>query len=110
MTPETPHSPWPRPAASEFHGTHVLVSRLDPDRDIDDLYAVSHGSAEDEAIWTYLWNGPFASRQAMHAWLRSVRDSQDPLFYAVHSLALRKTVGVVSILNIVPEMGRAELG
>jgi RimJ/RimL family protein N-acetyltransferase len=101
---------WARPDIAGFQGQHVLISRLDPEADIDDLYAVSHGSAEFERLWTYLWYGPFPNKEAMYHWLTSVRDSQDPLFYTVYSRELRRKVGMVSILNIVPDAGRAELG
>jgi hypothetical protein len=46
----------------------------------------------------------------MHRWLASIWNSRDPLFYTVSSRDLGRKVGMISILNIVPEMGRAELG
>jgi len=101
---------WQRPEKREFQGEHVVVARLEPDAVIDDLYALSHGSAEVERLWTYMPYGPFADRAAMHGWLTSIRESQDPLFYTVASRAHQRTVGMLSFLNIVPEMGRAELG
>jgi RimJ/RimL family protein N-acetyltransferase len=101
---------WERPTASAFQGQNVALARLDPDADVDDLYELSHGTAEIEALWTYMGYGPFADRDAMRQWLASLEESQDPLFYRVFGQALGKRVGMVSILNIVPEMGRAELG
>jgi RimJ/RimL family protein N-acetyltransferase len=101
---------WGRPEVAILEGKHVLISRLDPAADIDDLYAVSHGTEEFERLWTYLWYGPFPDKETMHRWLTSIRDSQDPLFYTVYGHALGKKVGMVSILNIVPDAGRAELG
>jgi RimJ/RimL family protein N-acetyltransferase len=101
---------WPRPDAAEFRGEHVMISRLDPEADVDDLYEVSHRTEEFRRLWTYLWYGPFPDRSAMLQWLASIRDSRDPIFYTVHSPALKKRVGMLSILNIAPEFGRAELG
>jgi RimJ/RimL family protein N-acetyltransferase len=101
---------WAKPDIAHFEGQHVVISRLDPEADIDDLYAVSHGTAEFERLWTYLWYGPFPNKEAMYQWLTSVRDSQDPLFYSVYSRELHRKVGMLSILNIVPDAGRAELG
>jgi RimJ/RimL family protein N-acetyltransferase len=46
----------------------------------------------------------------MHRWLSSIQNSQDPVFYTVYSHALRRKVGMVSILNIAADAGRAELG
>jgi RimJ/RimL family protein N-acetyltransferase len=101
---------WAQPDIASLPGQHVTISRLDPDADIEDLYAVSHGTQELERLWTYLWYGPFPGKTAMHQWLTSIRDSRDPLFYTVFSRALQRKVGMLSILNIVPDMGRAELG
>jgi RimJ/RimL family protein N-acetyltransferase len=101
---------WDRPTAAQLRGQHVVVSRLDPGADIDDLYQMSHGTEEFQRLWTYLWYGPFADKEAMYRWLTTLKDGQDPLFYTVCSVALRRKVGMLSILNIVPEMGRAELG
>jgi RimJ/RimL family protein N-acetyltransferase len=101
---------WAAPEMPQLRGQYVTLSRLDAEADIDDLYAVSHGSAEFERLWTYLWYGPFPAKSAMYQWLASIQESRDPLFYTVFSRALGRKVGMLSILNIVPEMGRAELG
>src|SRR5713226_8454280 len=95
---------WAAPEMAALQGQYVTIARLDPEADIDDLYAVSHGSAEFERLWTYLWYGPFADNSAMHQWLASISDSRDPLFYTVTSMALGRKVGMLSILNIVPDM------
>jgi RimJ/RimL family protein N-acetyltransferase len=110
MLEENLRRSWERPGATTFEGQHVLVSRLNPTADLDDLYSVSHGSPEIEALWTYLPYGPFADQGAMRQWLTSIELSEDPRFYSVTSRSLQKRVGMVSIMNIVPEMGRAELG
>jgi RimJ/RimL family protein N-acetyltransferase len=101
---------WAAPEMPALRGQYVTIARLDPEADIDDLYAVSHGTAEFERLWTYLWYGPFAGKSAMYQWLASIKESRDPLFYTVFSRALGRKVGMLSLLNIVPEMGRAELG
>ena len=101
---------WARPDIARFQGQHVVVSRLDPGADVDDLYDVSHRTEEFKRLWTYLGYGPFPDRDAMCAWLTSIQDSQDPLFYSVYSRELKRKVGMISILNIVHEVGRAELG
>lgn len=101
---------WAAPTFDALQGQHVTIARLDPEADIDDLYAVSHGTAEFERLWTYLWYGPFPDKNAMSQWLASIKESRDPLFYTVSSRALGRKVGMLSILNIVTEMGRAELG
>jgi RimJ/RimL family protein N-acetyltransferase len=101
---------WERPDKTSLDGHIVKLTRLDVEADADELFASSHGHADDELVWRYMSNGPFANRDAMRDWLRSVEASRDPLFYTVHNLATGARVGQVSILNIMPEMGRAELG
>jgi RimJ/RimL family protein N-acetyltransferase len=103
-------SNWQTPSLAYLTGQHVSIARVNPDADVDDLYAVSHGSAEYEALWMYLSPSPFPNKDAMRAWLHSIKDSQDPLYYTVTSHALQRKVGMISIMNIVPAMGRAELG
>lgn len=110
MPEELVSGSWSRPSVASFQGQHVTVSRLNPDADIDGLYDVSHRTEEFKRLWTYMGYGPFPDRDAMHTWLTSVADSRDPLFYSVYSRDLRRKAGMISILNIVPDMGRAELG
>lgn len=101
---------WPRPDITNLEGRHVIVTRLNPDMDVDDLYDVSHSQPEYKALWTYMGYGPFARKERMYAWLDSIKDSLDPVFYTVASRHLNRKVGMLSILNIHPDMGRAELG
>jgi RimJ/RimL family protein N-acetyltransferase len=103
-------STWPAPTIPHLTGQHVSILRVNPDADVDDLYAMSHGSAEYEALWTYLSPSPFLNEEAMRDWLTSIKDSQDPLYYTVTSTALQRKVGMISIMSSVPAMGRAELG
>jgi RimJ/RimL family protein N-acetyltransferase len=101
---------WAPPGIAALRGQYVTIARVDPEADIEDLYAVSHGTPEFERLWTYLWYGPFPDKSAMYQWLTSIQESRDPLFYTVFSLERQRKVGMLSILNIAPDMGRAELG
>lgn len=102
--------PWTRPNVRQLQGRFVEVARLDPAADIDDLYEVSHRTEDFRALWRYLWNGPFETKNAMYQWLEAIKDSDDPMFYTVVSRELGKKVGMFSLLNIVPDIGRAEFG
>ncbi len=101
---------WQRPTTTHLDGNLVQLTRLDADADSHELFAASHGTPDNEIIWHYMFNGPFASHEAMHSWLHSVQPKQDPLFYTIHSRDLGARVGQAAIMNIVPDMGRAELG
>lgn len=102
--------PWQRPVVDGLVGEHVTITRVDPDADVADLYDVSHRREEFRALWTYMFNGPFPDQEAMYRWLVSIKESRDPIFFTVHSNGLQRRVGIFSLLNIVPEMGRLELG
>lgn len=101
---------WQRPERISRLGTYVALAPLDPEADIDDLYTVSHEPAAYQHLWTYLFNGPFADRAAMRQWLHESATRDDLLYFTVSSLELQRNVGMISIMNIEPAMGRAELG
>lgn len=103
-------SSWPEPTAERLEGSHVLLQRLDPDRDLEDLYELSHGSPDDEAIWTYMLYGPFKNKNEMAEWIRSVASLKDPRFYSVFSKQHGRRVGMYAVMNISMRHGRAELG
>ncbi len=101
---------WELPTIERLEGKHVLVTRLDPDADVHDLYEVSHANEEYKNLWTYMHYGPFRDKNAMHEWLASIRDSRDPLFFTVFSKDLQKRIGMYSIMNANTRHGRVELG
>jgi len=46
----------------------------------------------------------------MRRWLRAAEQGTDPIFFTVNHLADTRKIGMISIMSIAPEMGRAELG
>ncbi len=110
MTPHPITRTWQPPTITQLEGQLVRLTRLDAETDCQQLYDASHGTPDNEIIWRYMFNGPFASQQAMRDWLRSAQPKQDPLFYTIYSRDLGVRVGQAAIMNIVPDMGRAELG
>ncbi len=101
---------WQIPTPAQLEGKHVLITRLNPDNDIDDLYEVSHSTEEFKNLWTYMTYGPFRDKDDMHNWLTSIKDGSDPLFYTVFSKQLNKKVGMYAIMSPKPKHGRVELG
>lgn len=80
---------WPYPDMERLEGKHVIVTRLNSDNDIDDLYALSHEKGEYKPLWKYMHYGPFSDKHSMHAWLLTLKDSRDPVFYSVTGKELR---------------------
>jgi RimJ/RimL family protein N-acetyltransferase len=105
-----PATPAPRPTRARLTAVRFELLPLDPDRDLDDLYAVGHDGPAADLLWMYMAYGPFASRDDMGAWLRSCAATDDPLFFSVIERATGRRVGMCSFLNISPEMRRLEIG
>ncbi len=90
------------PARSVYRGRFVSLQPLDPERDVADLYAGSHGSDETEVLWTYMAYGPFADRQAMRRWLERCAGSDDPLFFAVVENGSSRRLGMAAFQRLAP--------
>ncbi len=101
---------WDAPERITRRGQYVSLAPLDPERDIDDLYELSHEPAIYQGLWTYLANGPYATKAEMLTWLHAIAPGDDPLFFTVTSHAHNRSVGMISIMSIAAPMGRAELG
>ena len=98
------------PQRTNHEGKFITLSPVNPKADVVELYECSHGSDIKEQIWTYMSYGPFDSTHSMRKWLEEGADSEDPLFFTVHHLESKQSVGMVSFLNIVSDMKRLELG
>ncbi len=98
------------PQRIDYEGKFITLSPVNPQTDVTDLYACSHGSDIKEQIWTYMSYGPFDNTRSMQKWLEQGAKSEDPLFFIVHHLESKQRVGMVSFLNIVSDMRRLELG
>lgn len=91
-------------------GCHV---RLEP------LLLETHGNDLQQAfdldkegkMWTYLPKGPFnGDRDGLNAWLKHCEQSDDPMFFAIVSVATDKALGLVSYMRMDPANGVMEVG
>jgi RimJ/RimL family protein N-acetyltransferase len=105
-----PATPALRPAPRVLTALRFELQPLDPDRDADDLFEVGHQDPGADLLWTYMAYGPFESRDAMHAWLRTCAATDDPLFFTVVERETGRRVGMCSFMSVVPEMQRIEIG
>ena len=102
---------WRSPEHIQLSGQFVTLKPLVPERDVDRLYSESHGTPEKEAVWSYMFYGPFDSPSAMKAWMeRDMIGKPDPLTWTVFENSSNSQVGIVALLAIVPDCGRAEIG
>lgn len=101
---------WRSPDRIPLSGQFVTLMPLVPARDVAGLYAVSHGTPEKEAVWNYLFYGPFRSSITMKAWLENdMAGKANILTWTVFENATESQVGIVALQAIAPEHGRAEI-
>lgn len=101
---------WNTPTLHVHDGQHVQLRPLSAPTDAVALYAAGHRTPLHLGIWRYLPYGPFRDQTAMYDWLVTCQSSRDPLFHVVYDQARQRLVGMITIMSIVPEYGRAELG
>lgn len=102
---------WQEPEHIDLVGEFVTLKPLVPTRDVAALYAGSHGTPEQEAVWNYLFYGPFESPAAMQQWMETqMIGKPDLLTWTVFANSHSSPVGIVALLAIVPTHGRAEIG
>lgn len=99
------------PDKAGFNGEFVELHQVDPQGQLDALYAASCGDPQRESVWTYMpRSGPFATPQDMQKWLTWCRDHDEYIFYSVYDKASQQYVGMTSFVSLVPEMQRLEVG
>ncbi len=98
------------PQAQPLNGRFIRLEKLDPRQHGDDLWLVLQGPDADARLWDYLPYGPFTERAAFDRWLDGNAAGSDPLFYSVIDLASGQVQGILSLMSIVPEQGRFEIG
>jgi RimJ/RimL family protein N-acetyltransferase len=98
------------PTPTTLQGAHVLLRPIDAAHDAEPLYAVSHPSAGDGALWTYLPDGPYENVEHFRQMLEWAEASEDPLYFAIVRARDQQVLGMASYLRIVPEFGVIEIG
>ncbi|MEA5506486.1 GNAT family protein [Halotia wernerae UHCC 0503] len=102
---------WQSPDFLQLDGQFVTLKPLVPERDVEALFAASHGTPEKEAVWNYLFYGSFDNSSAMQDWMeRDMIGQSDPLTWTVFENSSNFQVGIVALLAIAPDHGRAEIG
>ena len=102
--------PVQRPTRTALRGMHVLVRPVEPRRDAEPLFEVSHPPVGDPTIWAYLPDGPYESPDGLSRMLSWASDSEDPLFFTLATLPDERPLGMASYLRITPEHGVIEIG
>jgi RimJ/RimL family protein N-acetyltransferase len=97
------------PSRKSMLGRFCKIEPLNADSHLDDLYD-AYSIDRDGRLWTYMFVGPFASREEFRAWLEQACNTDDPLFHAIIDLSTGKAGGVAAYMRIQPVMGVIEVG
>ena len=98
-----------RPDRVALAGRDVDVVPLDPAAHGDALFEGTAGPAND-ALWTYLFDGPFRDRPSFDRALERNATSDDPLFFAIVDRASRRATGQAAFMRIEPTHRVIEVG
>jgi len=102
-------APAHRPERVTLAGRYVDVTPIDPAAHGDALFE-NIGRPVHDSLWTYMFDGPFASRAEFDAALRKIAASSDPLYYAIVDRATRTAIGRAALMRIDPHNRVIEVG
>lgn len=88
-----------RPLPVVLTGRTVRLEPLDVRRHAADLFAATTGPGRDE-VWTYLWDGPFTSREEFDGVLARKATATDAVFLAIVDPATNAARGYASYMRI----------
>jgi len=100
--------PAPRPQRVTLTGRAVTLAPLTLEH-AESLYAGSHGQGR-EALWDYLFNGPFPDLDAFRADIAAKAKADDPLYFAVLDNRDGAAIGYQSLMRIDPPNRVIEIG
>lgn len=95
------------PSRAPMEGGIVRLEPLDLARHETDLL---QSATQSDDVWTYLPDGPFASRGDFRDWLEAYPSRPGVVPVVVVERASGKARGMASYLNVVPAMGTIEVG
>jgi RimJ/RimL family protein N-acetyltransferase len=107
--PEVDASPAKRPERTTIKGRFVTVAPVDPAGHAEALWEGIRG-AENDALWAYLFAGPFTDGAGFDAYLITRAASDDPLSFAILDNASNRAVGMAALMRIEPEHRVIEVG
>jgi RimJ/RimL family protein N-acetyltransferase len=106
---EVDASPAKRPERTTIKGRFVTVAPVDPVGHAEALWEGIRG-AKNDALWAYLFAGPFTERADFDAYLITRAASEDPLSFAILDNASNRAVGIAALMRIEPEHRVIEVG
>ena len=93
-----------------FDGQFINLTPLNIAADVSELFAISHVDEATRNLWRYMPRGPFANFEEHAAFLREWQATPNVIAFAVRDAATHRILGSISLMNIRPDHGVAELG
>ncbi|KAJ5824328.1 hypothetical protein N7447_006668 [Penicillium robsamsonii] len=103
------------PTGQPIQGRTILLEKLSP-KHADDLFALTGGlDPYREALWDYMFDGPYSDTGTFKTSIASKSTSTDPFFYAIidkrSSLpTFGKAIGYLSLMRMTPDHLGIEIG
>jgi RimJ/RimL family protein N-acetyltransferase len=101
--------PAKRPQRRTLDGRVVSIIPLNPVAHADALFKSACGE-ENEPLWLYLFEGPFATRAAFDSHLEQKASSEDPLFFAILDKPSGDAIGYAAYMRVEPAHRVIEVG
>ncbi|RYC32699.1 N-acetyltransferase [Lichenibacterium minor] len=105
--PPVDPAPAPRPERKVLDGRFVRLEPLDAARHGPALWRSVAGA---DAVWDYLFDGPYADEAGLAADLAAKAASSDPLFWAIVDAASGHAVGYAALMRQEPAHRAIEVG
>ena len=102
-------TPCPVPAREIIEGQYVRLEPISAQRHTDDLFEAFSADA-DGANWTHRMNGPYPTRESLHAWLSDIEAMSDMIYFAYIDRNSGKAVGNGAFMSMAPAAGSIETG
>jgi RimJ/RimL family protein N-acetyltransferase len=99
-----------RDCTGPFEGKYIRLQRLNPEEDYEELYEASHGTAEKEAVWTYLFEEPAKNAESFKEYLIKLNNDSTWVQFVVVDKKSNRKIGQINYLSVVPAHKRGELG
>ncbi|WP_018181464.1 GNAT family N-acetyltransferase [Kaistia granuli] len=102
-------TPAPRPGRVTLEGRFVVIVPFDLAAHGRDLFDRSSG-VENDALWAYLGQGPFADFASFSAYYAEAAKKDDPLLFTILDKASGRAVGHATYMRIAPQDRAVEVG
>jgi RimJ/RimL family protein N-acetyltransferase len=102
--------PAKRPERITLQGRWITLAPLAAEKHAEALYEGSNGDAARESVWTYLFDGPYRSRDDFRSNIELKARSADPLFFAVVDNSSGRAVGYQTLMRVDPANRVIEVG